>query len=641
MSEQDPFVIRTPNGTLFSYGNAAAAQKIDVDAQQLELDEIEFARTEPLPNPATLTVGDMIKAFTFLSRTPPEWRKQPAIGQMLLRREMMLSASAGWRAFEKWVQRKHGCHVTIEIAQAFRGELCRLLGKDFDEIEAIPLLESVHQLEHPESARPPAPPREDEQPAAVAPSGNVALEPAPPKYSLPGGQWLMVVPDDPPPYEIPVEGLDGRRQVIQMGAKPLKFGHMIVLLDDLKLLFDRFRESSTSATQDNINRFLGLLYSDPGFERFREWANIEFGRQADADAAHELKKRLSTKLRILFDTLDKLPVVEVMRLVDEHLAVPPASEDVTPEAPKGEPAADTTWTPERIERFVEAIEALKRDAMAHRDLGPVAVWGDGCSILFRWLGALFLIRDHENWRAVLAASYSHVVDLWQSVITLTSRVATVTEVAGGNARTIIECGNMFTETISALPRPPDMSRLGPAWGKAVNELVYLGQRTAVAATSKPVDGELAAVAASGVGTPPAELNFNLPGRSAVSASAAEDDAMALVRMGLNLSNPPAAVAALGTKAEASSNTKRKGKRGPRKLSKVQKALVILKYRAKRASESIRVEDIAIEVDCTPQNLYKSLEFQKEWDSARARRIRRGWKVEGVADCVDESTLDVG
>jgi hypothetical protein len=148
----------------------------------------------------------------------------------------------------------------------------------------------------------------------------------------------------------------------------------------------------------------------------------------------------------------------------------------------------------------------------------------------------------------LAASYSHVVDLWQSVITLTSRVATVTEVAGGNARTIIECGNMFTETISALPRPPDMSRLGPAWGKAVNELLYLGQRTAVAATSKPADGEPAAVAASGDRTPPAALNLNLPARSAVSASAAGDDAMALVRMGLNLSNPPAAVAASGTEA---------------------------------------------------------------------------------------------
>jgi hypothetical protein len=41
--------------------------------------------------------------------------------------------------------------------------------------------------------------------------------------------------------------------------------------------------------------------------------------------------------------------------------------------------------------------------------------------------------------------------------------------------------------------------------------------------------------------PPAALNLNLPGRSAVSARAAEDDAMALARMGLNLSNPPAAV----------------------------------------------------------------------------------------------------
>jgi hypothetical protein len=280
-----------PNVRLY-FKDADGTQQV-VSSRQLEFEEIEFARTEPLPDPATLTVGDMIKVFTFLARTPPESGARPAIGQMLLRRNMLLSASPGWQAFENWVQRKHGCSVTIEIAQAFRGELCRLLGKDFDEIEALPLLESVHQLERPETVSPPAAPREDQPPAAHA-SGNVTPEPAPPtepppKYLLPGGQWLMVVPDNPPPYEIPVEGPDGRAHVIQMGAKPLKFGHMVVLLDGLKVLFDRFNQTPTSATQNDINRSVGLLYSDPGFERFRNWANIDFGRDADADAAHELQ----------------------------------------------------------------------------------------------------------------------------------------------------------------------------------------------------------------------------------------------------------------------------------------------------------------------------------------------------------------
>jgi hypothetical protein len=106
-------------------------------------------------------------------------------------------------------------------------------------------------------------------------------------------------------------------------------------------------------------------------------------------------------------------------------------------------------------------------------------------------------------------------------------------------------------------------------------------------------------------------------------------------------NGKPAVAASGNQAPPPSNTKQKPTRGPRRISKVQKALVILKYRAKRGSESIRVEDIAAEAGCTLQNLYKSREFKREWESARERRIRRGWKVEGVADCPDDSTLDVG
>jgi hypothetical protein len=72
---------------------------------------------------------------------------------------------------------------------------------------------------------------------------------------------------------------------------------------------------------------------------------------------------------------------------------------------------------------------------------------------------------------------------------------------------------------------------------------------------------------------------------------------------------------------------------------VQKAIVILKYRAKRERESIWVEDIADEVGCSFQNLYKSPEFMNEWRSARTRRIKRGWKTEGIADRPDDSTID--
>jgi hypothetical protein len=97
--------------------------------------------------------------------------------------------------------------------------------------------------------------------------------------------------------------------------------------------------------------------------------------------------------------------------------------------------------------------------------------------------------------------------------------------------------------------------------------------------------------------------------------------------------------ALTGKAPPLPNAKPKRTRSPRRISKVQTAIVILKYRKKRARESIRVEDIAREAGCSVQNLYKSPEFKKDLEAARKTRIRRGWKNEGVADCPDDSTLD--
>jgi hypothetical protein len=82
-------------------------------------------------------------------------------------------------------------------------------------------------------------------------------------------------------------------------------------------------------------------------------------------------------------------------------------------------------------------------------------------------------------------------------------------------------------------------------------------------------------------------------------------------------------------------TKRSRRR--RDLSKIQKAIVILQYRARKAGESIRVEEIAAEAGCSPQNLYDSPEFRKVLAAARNLRIRRGWKLDGVADAADDST----
>ena len=140
MSEQDPFVVRSPQGVVFSYGNVTAAHGIDVDAAAHD-PIAESRRVDRLPDPEKLTVGDLIKVISFMFRTPPNWRAFPVINDQLLRRQMMLSASPGWNALEKFAQRKFGCDVTLDIAKAFRGELCRLLGKDFDAVNVLPLVE--------------------------------------------------------------------------------------------------------------------------------------------------------------------------------------------------------------------------------------------------------------------------------------------------------------------------------------------------------------------------------------------------------------------------------------------------------------------------------------------------------------------
>jgi hypothetical protein len=105
------------------------------------------------------------------------------------------------------------------------------------------------------------------------------------------------------------------------------------------------------------------------------------------------------------------------------------------------------------------------------------------------------------------------------------------------------------------------------------------------------------------------------------------------------SDAPAPTKPATAAAQAKGDTsQQKRRRKPRRLSKVHTAIVTLKYRAKLERESIRVQDIADEAGCSFQNLYKSLEFMSEWNSARARRIKRGWKIDGTADRPDDSTF---
>jgi hypothetical protein len=78
-------------------------------------------------------------------------------------------------------------------------------------------------------------------------------------------------------------------------------------------------------------------------------------------------------------------------------------------------------------------------------------------------------------------------------------------------------------------------------------------------------------------------------------------------------------------------------RRTKRLSLIQKAIVILQYRAKKPGESIRVEEIATQAGCSVQNLYDSPEFRKVLAAARDLRLRRGWKMDGVTDAREDPT----
>jgi hypothetical protein len=160
------------------------------------------------------------------------------------------------------------------------------------------------------------PPRENEQPAAVDASRTVTPDDL--ARATPN-KLRLIDARDAVPWELPCEGSDGRRIVIQIGAKPLRFGCMSLLLRGMMELSKQAAQTPT--IQNAFARCVALLWFDPGFMRFREWSNIEFGREPGEDTALELQKRLCQKLRVPFRKISMMPVVEVMGLVHELEAV--------------------------------------------------------------------------------------------------------------------------------------------------------------------------------------------------------------------------------------------------------------------------------------------------------------------------------
>jgi nucleoside phosphorylase len=111
-----------------------------------DVELLEARRCDPLPEPDCLTVGEMIDALRVQAMVYPIIGTSKIFFEQWNRREELLKASLGFWEFRSWAQRKHGQHASVEIAEAFRGRLATHLGRDFDEIEQMPLLEAAREL---------------------------------------------------------------------------------------------------------------------------------------------------------------------------------------------------------------------------------------------------------------------------------------------------------------------------------------------------------------------------------------------------------------------------------------------------------------------------------------------------------------
>jgi hypothetical protein len=180
----DPTIVRGPHGVTFKYTNppeTAGQQPEDFDPAKhpewvARVEENlrnesrmeEARRVDPMPDPETITVGEMIDFLTFIARTPHDRLAVPEIGQMYLRRNMVLSASPGWKAFEHWRDIEHHRKRPPEAANELLALLVERLRKPSRELRLMPLLDAVRLIDQPEAAGIVAPRNDkDDRPSEV------------------------------------------------------------------------------------------------------------------------------------------------------------------------------------------------------------------------------------------------------------------------------------------------------------------------------------------------------------------------------------------------------------------------------------------------------------------------------------------
>jgi hypothetical protein len=196
--DQDPAVLRGPHGFTFVYSECSLPAEQDPAGEPEAFDPskhlewvawmeenarnaammAEARRVDPMPDPEKLTVGEMIDFIAFIARVShqdfQELLAMPEVRQQCNRREIVLSASPGWKAFEQWRDIEHHRKTPLEAANELLALLVDRLHEPSKELRLMPLLAAVHLLGQLETVSPPEASETNQAPAAAPASGSKA-----------------------------------------------------------------------------------------------------------------------------------------------------------------------------------------------------------------------------------------------------------------------------------------------------------------------------------------------------------------------------------------------------------------------------------------------------------------------------------
>jgi hypothetical protein len=144
-----------------------------------ELEESRRVDLSRLPEPEKLTVGDLIDILTFLAGNPQVGRPDPSISQMCNRRDLLLSASPGFRVFLDWKSLEFHRGTPVEAAPELEARLVERLRKPSEVVRLMPLMDALLRLAQSKAASPAAlgrTPRPTLDPAGRAVGAAYALQ---------------------------------------------------------------------------------------------------------------------------------------------------------------------------------------------------------------------------------------------------------------------------------------------------------------------------------------------------------------------------------------------------------------------------------------------------------------------------------